>query len=44
LDDTVDVHFAEPVAKVGVFYTTDAVLVSVRLPIAWSRKRIARSM
>src|SRR5206468_484956 len=43
-DDTVDVHLNEPVWNVGVCQTTDAVLVSVRLPIAWPRRRSARSV
>src|SRR5262245_50224543 len=43
-DETVDVHFAEPVAKVGVCHTTDAVSGSVLLVIAWPRSRIARSL
>src|SRR5262249_61361367 len=43
-DDTVDVHFADPVANVGVCHTTDAVAGSVFAPIAWPRRRIARSL
>ena len=35
---------AEPVEKVGVCQTTEPVAGSVRLPIAWPRSRIARSM
>src|SRR5262245_35549107 len=43
-DETVDVHFAEPVANVGVCQTTDAVAGSVLAPIACPRSRIARSL
>ena len=38
------VHLAEPVAKVGVFHTTDAVFGSVALLMAAARRRNARSM
>ena len=41
---TVEVHFAEPVEKFGVFHFTDAVVGSVSAPMAWPRRRMARSL